>query len=263
MIEKMNTGLYAQTGFAAPQKPAGRILTMVPSDRMAGGIPVWSAPHSAQQQVQQGLSAAQVGSSASFQDTLAYNNAHLEGAAEDQEFGFGDLIDMINPLHHIPLVGHVYREITGDEIKPIGKIIGGGVFGGPAGAAVGLVDAAVTEETGQDIAGNAVALAFDGKAPEMKRTGHNDHPQKRLNDALQPEAHDLPVNLLAFADTGAHSEVIMGRVVIERVTPDQQIAAPSYNAHDWKIAAQLAAAPAHEPVARIASSKIVQYSYNG
>ena len=35
---------------------------------------------------------------------------------------FLDLIDVVNPLHHIPVVGPMYREITGDVINPLPRI---------------------------------------------------------------------------------------------------------------------------------------------
>lgn len=73
-----------------------------------------------------------------------------------EEFGFFDLLDMVNPLQHIPLVGNLYREMTGDSIKPISTIIGGALFGGPLGAASGIVNVIVAEETGKDIVGNVI-----------------------------------------------------------------------------------------------------------
>lgn len=77
----------------------------------------------------------------------------------DSSFGFFDLLDIINPLQHIPIVGTIYRHITGDEIGSVAQVIGGGVFGGPIGAAAGLASAIVTRETGEDI-GDAVLGLF-------------------------------------------------------------------------------------------------------
>ncbi len=33
-------------------------------------------------------------------------------------FSFGDIVDIINPLQHIPVVSTIYREMTGDDIGP-------------------------------------------------------------------------------------------------------------------------------------------------
>ncbi len=56
---------------------------------------------------------------------------------------FGDVLDLINPLQHIPVIGALYRKITGDVIDPAIRIAGGALFGGPIGAAVASVAVAV------------------------------------------------------------------------------------------------------------------------
>lgn len=76
-------------------------------------------------------------------------------------FTFLDFLDVINPLHHIPLVGALYREITGDEIDPGSRIAGGTLFGGPIGAAVSMVDVAIEQSSGQDMGEHMMTL-FDG-----------------------------------------------------------------------------------------------------
>ncbi len=67
-------------------------------------------------------------------------------------FTFRDLIDLVNPLHHIPVVGQVYRRLTGDVIDPAMRIAGGALFGGPLGAAFAaagtVLDAALDEGEG-------------------------------------------------------------------------------------------------------------------
>ena len=40
-------------------------------------------------------------------------------------FTFLDFLDMVNPLHHIPIVSTLYQSITGDTIDPGAKIVGG------------------------------------------------------------------------------------------------------------------------------------------
>jgi hypothetical protein len=260
MIEQANSAGLGLYGDNAAARAPGKVLKMVTNDRMAGSIPSWQAPVSAQDQIAQGLGAAQNGlAEASFKDTLAYSNAHAQGIPQTEEFGFGDLVDMINPLHHIPLVGYAYREITGDEIKSVSKIIGGGVFGGPVGAAAGLVDAAITAETGDDIAGNAVNLALNGEiSARAPATSASDDPETRLSAALQPApaANDLPVNLLAFAAPINQSEIR-----IERTGANSTIGNVDAG---WKIAAQLEAAHNREPISRVAIATIPESGrYNG
>lgn len=69
----------------------------------------------------------------------------------DQNFDFGDFIDMINPLQHLPIVGNMYREATGDQINPAMKIAGAGIFGGPLGLIGGLVSAIYEQASGEEI----------------------------------------------------------------------------------------------------------------
>jgi hypothetical protein len=72
--------------------------------------------------------------------------------------GFGDLLQAFNPLHHIPVLGTIYREVTGATIEPAARVIGGFVFGGPIGVASALVNAVVEASSGKDIGGHIASL---------------------------------------------------------------------------------------------------------
>lgn len=72
-------------------------------------------------------------------------------------FGFWDLLDIVNPLQHLPLVGPVYRELTGDEISSVSKVAGGGLFGGVIGLAASTVDVLIKETTGRDVGAHVMA----------------------------------------------------------------------------------------------------------
>ncbi|MCD8526124.1 MAG: hypothetical protein LRY62_02875 [Alphaproteobacteria bacterium] len=192
---------------------------------MGGSVPVWETPHQQQQHIEQRLTAAVTGDesrSARFETALAYHTVQGQNQGEPlQEFGFGDVIDMVNPLQHIPIVGHVYRELTGDTIKPIAQIVGGAVFGGPLGAAGGLVNTIIKEETGRDITANAMALAegekiaWRSERPPATRIASvaaappspYEPPEQRLTRAVQEietaAYRDLPASMLGFADTRA------------------------------------------------------------
>ncbi len=79
-------------------------------------------------------------------------------------FGFDDLVDIVNPLQHIPVVSSLYRWITGDEIAPAASIAGGAVFGGPLGAASAVAGVAIEEATGRDLGEHAIAMMFGAEA---------------------------------------------------------------------------------------------------
>ena len=73
-------------------------------------------------------------------------------------FTFLDFLDVINPLQNIPLVGTMYRSITGDQIDPGSRIAGSGLFGGPIGTVVALANVTIEQKTGQDIGSHMMAL---------------------------------------------------------------------------------------------------------
>lgn len=94
------------------------------------------------------------------QDSNAVNAVAPDIAYEGEEdsFGFNDLLDIINPLQHLPVIGTFYRNITGDTIKPFSNIVGAALFGGPVGAASSAINLAVKEGTGKDLAENALSI---------------------------------------------------------------------------------------------------------
>lgn len=89
------------------------------------------------------------------------------------DISFGDFLANLNPLHHIPVVGWVYRQITGETVNPAFRALGGLAFGGPVGAiiaAVGAIAESLFSDSPDEAAGGAVAVAPDGGAA-MARPG--------------------------------------------------------------------------------------------
>jgi hypothetical protein len=76
-------------------------------------------------------------------------------------FTFGDILDIINPLQHIPVISTIYRAITGDDIAVAPKVAGGALFGGVIGLVASIIDTAIDQITGNDTGEHILAL-FDG-----------------------------------------------------------------------------------------------------
>ncbi len=190
-----------------PAQKSGRVvLTMRKHKRMAGSIPVWERQDTAKDAISTRLSLTEQHKADQTGPALSYaENSSSPHLSAPEEFTFGDLLDMINPLQHIPIINHIYRDITGDEAKPISKIIGGTLYGGPAGGAAGLVNVMVEYETGKDITDNVMAMVTEGKTPTFRQQ-ETDHPENRINKALaEQENHsvsDLPGSTLSFAALG-------------------------------------------------------------
>ncbi len=74
---------------------------------------------------------------------------------------FGDILDIINPLQHIPIISTIYRSITGDDIAAAPKVAGGALFGGVIGLVVSIIDTAIEQISGQDTGEHLLALLKD------------------------------------------------------------------------------------------------------
>lgn len=77
--------------------------------------------------------------------------AQKSGAITADDFNFDALIDAINPLQHIPLVGTLYREITGDQMGTPASLVGGALYGGVIGFFGALGNEFLKAVTGQDV----------------------------------------------------------------------------------------------------------------
>lgn len=77
------------------------------------------------------------------------------------EVSFWDLVDVINPLQHIPVVSTIYRQITGDEIGAGAKLAGSFLFGGVLGLGSAVANLAVEAVTGDDVEGHLMGLIDD------------------------------------------------------------------------------------------------------
>jgi len=96
-----------------------------------------------------------------------------EGIWGKDGFTFADVLDIINPLQHIPVVSTIYRELTGDEISDAPSVLGGALFGGVAGLVGSSVNSLVRRESGMDIEGHIVSLFEAGGAALDDATLHN------------------------------------------------------------------------------------------
>ncbi len=151
----MYHGGEAKNADAAVRKSNTPVLKHAQDARSAGGMPVWGQPETNKEKIAQQITDVLSGNTQDFSNSVegnAFANANASIKSQGSEaFGFGDLLDMANPLQHIPIVNFVYREVTGDTIKPVSSLIGGAAFGGVMGAAGGLANIIMKEETGQDM----------------------------------------------------------------------------------------------------------------
>ncbi len=82
-------------------------------------------------------------------------------SSDTSGFSFHDLLNIINPLQHLPVISTIYRAVTGDAIKPFEKIAGDTLYGGVIGFASSLADTIFEKITGKDF-GDTVLSLFTG-----------------------------------------------------------------------------------------------------
>jgi hypothetical protein len=87
-------------------------------------------------------------------------------AWQDSDFSFGDFLDIINPLQHLPIVATFYRNWTGDQIGMVPRVIGGALWGRIGGFVSGIVNSVVEAFTGKDVGDHIYAAIFG--EPEIK-----------------------------------------------------------------------------------------------
>ena len=92
----------------------------------------------------------------------AHGFRHPNG--ENQDLGFFDFLDVINPLQHLPIIGGIYRQLTGDQMAPAAHAAGVFLWGGPLSLLAGVMNGAMEEDTGKDMMGTMVAW-LEGDSP--------------------------------------------------------------------------------------------------
>lgn len=74
------------------------------------------------------------------------------------DVSFSDLLDIVNPLQHLPVISTLYRAITGDKIGTPEKIAGDTLYGGLYGFVASLADSAFQAITGKSVGDTVLAF---------------------------------------------------------------------------------------------------------
>jgi hypothetical protein len=114
---------------------------------------------------------------------------------------FDDVLDVVNPLQHLPIVGTVYRALTHDQIKTPEKIAGDTLYGGVMGLASSVADFGFEKLTGHNF-GDTVMRLFTGHYSDDKPTAvaSNDKPATQAA-ATTDTAATIPVQTASANET--------------------------------------------------------------
>lgn len=160
-------------------------------------------------------------------------------------FSFGALLDIVNPLQHIPIVGTVYRAITGDAIGPASRIAGGTLFGGVIGLIASSIDSLVEGETGRDVGQHLLAMKgeADNVSDPSTPTGRPERePVLYAGDfSPRPDPAPPPTLLAAAIPTAPAATAIAAQVQAAPVAARTAVA----NARAMPVAAPVVHEAAH------------------
>lgn len=128
-------------------------------------------------------------------------------AASENDLTFDDLVDIVNPLQHLPIVGTLYRHFAHDPIKPLPKMAGDALYGGWMGLASSVADYAFEKITGKNFGDTVLAMV----------TGDDSAAQKpAMIAAGKPPPAAAPATKLASTPTAPVSKA---PTVIAAATP--------------------------------------------
>lgn len=100
-------------------------------------------------------------------------------------FNFGDFLDVINPLQHIPGIAELYRSVTNDQISDDARRAGNAFYGFALGGPIGL---------GAMLAYSAAGDRANGSGEEKKPTGIQISDTSQVSDVIKiSDTGDIPV----------------------------------------------------------------------
>lgn len=151
----------------------------------------------------------------------------------DEEFGFTDFLDILNPLQHIPIIGTVYRELTGDQIKPVSRVAGDLLYGALTGnilvsGVLSVASAAVEQQTGGEPLVQVADALFGTSSDESADDKGNVAVAATVPESTPLTAGVTPVQVAAVA--AASSSSVAGTTTAPALTPAPTSAPSSVNA---------------------------------
>src|ERR1019366_780124 len=76
-------------------------------------------------------------------------------AQPSHTLSFHEVMSALNPLQYLPVIGTIYRAVTGDTIpeavRRVGSLIASALLGGPIGIAINLGAVAIEKAAGIDL----------------------------------------------------------------------------------------------------------------
>jgi hypothetical protein len=98
---------------------------------------------------------------------------------------FHHMLDIVNPLQHLPVIGTIYRAVTGEHIGPVEQIAGDTLYGGLWGAVSSVAEVAFEGITGKSAEDTVLAWFKGGPDSQLVK------PNTQFAQASLPSS-DMP-----------------------------------------------------------------------
>jgi hypothetical protein len=118
--------------------------------------------------------------------------------SSEWDFSFHNLLSIINPLEHLPIIGTIYRAITGTHIGVPERIAGDALYGGLWGAVSGAADAAFEAIAGKDFGSTVLALFTGSHKDSAVARGETAVTPAKLAALSQDNTLDAAPDMLAL-----------------------------------------------------------------
>lgn len=122
--------------------------------------------------------------------------AAAQSSSDDDSDFFHNLLEIVNPLQHLPIVSTIYRNLTGDKINTLDKLAGDALYGGAIGFASSVADTVFQGITGKDF-GDTVYGFLTGKGDDAVATASN--PNAPMKVAAYSKLPPVDLSALDFS----------------------------------------------------------------
>jgi hypothetical protein len=155
---------------------------------------------------------------------------------------FHGLLEIVNPLQHIPIVSTIYRKLTGDEINPVERIAGDTLYGGVLGFASSLANVMFQQATGKDFGDTALAMLHidDDKTTALAKNDSSSDASASSDSSSSRVATTAPAQLLGASTASATTpEPILGAKDVLLASLDRNWIGPDLDAQTISSAPEL------------------------
>lgn len=86
-------------------------------------------------------------------------------ASTSMPLSFDDIVDIVNPLQHLPIISTLYQHYANDPISTFPKIAGDTLYGGPIGLLTSVADTVFEKATGKSFGDTVLAWVTGDDTP--------------------------------------------------------------------------------------------------